>query len=58
MRYAALVFALLGMTGPAVADYPVKPVRFVLGFAAGGAADLLCRYWGQKLTAVACRNRS
>ena len=54
MRWIASVLLLLGNSGVAVAaDYPVKPVRFVLGFAAGGAADLLCRYWGQKLMAVA-----
>ncbi len=31
------------------ADYPEKPVRMVIGFAAGGATDLLGRIVGQKL---------
>ena len=44
---------LFGAGGIALAaDYPVKPIRFVAGFAAGGGLDISCRYWGQKLSAV------
>ncbi len=34
----------------AAADYPVKPVRFIVGFPAGGANDLVARVVGAKLT--------
>jgi tripartite-type tricarboxylate transporter receptor subunit TctC len=32
------------------ADYPNRPVRFVVGFAAGGATDILARVVGQRLS--------
>ncbi len=36
---------------PAVAQgYPIKPIRFVVGFTAGGASDITSRIIGQKLT--------
>ena len=31
-------------------DYPTKPIRFVVGFTAGGASDITSRIIGQKLT--------
>ncbi len=31
-------------------EYPVKPIRFIVGFAPGGIADLLARSLGQKLS--------
>src|SRR6266540_1052482 len=34
----------------ASADYPVKPIRMIVGFAAGGGNDLLARIVGQKLS--------
>jgi tripartite-type tricarboxylate transporter receptor subunit TctC len=33
----------------AVPDYPTRPIRFIVGFAPGGVADLLARSLGQKL---------
>ncbi len=32
------------------ADYPNKPIRFVVGLAAGGATDIMARIVGQKLS--------
>lgn len=52
-RYCMVIAAaLLATAGVAsAADYPSRPIRFVVGFAAGGGLDISCRYWGQKLTA-------
>jgi tripartite-type tricarboxylate transporter receptor subunit TctC len=42
---------LVGSGGKALAaDYPNRPVRFVVGFAAGGATDILARVVGQRLS--------
>ncbi|MCX7135224.1 MAG: tripartite tricarboxylate transporter substrate binding protein, partial [Proteobacteria bacterium] len=46
---ALLIAASAGL--PAVAqDYPNRPLRFIVAFSAGGAADLLARTLGQKLS--------
>ena len=51
--------ALAGMTalalfaGPGAAsaqDYPNRPIRFLVGFAAGGSSDLVARVIGQKMS--------
>lgn len=49
------VIAALAMSGAggrralAQADYPAKPIRIVVGFAAGGAPDALARIFAEKL---------
>lgn len=52
---AAMAGALLVAMGAARADYPERPVTFIVGFAAGGSTDVLARLvakdlsdkWGQ-----------
>jgi len=47
----ALGFSAFTFMGSAAAlDYPTKPVRFVVGYPAGGATDILARLIGQKLS--------
>ena len=49
--WVALGFSTFGLVGTApAADYPTKPVRFVVGYPAGGATDILARLIGQKLS--------
>jgi tripartite-type tricarboxylate transporter receptor subunit TctC len=50
---AALLVAAAGVAFAALpssaADYPAKPIRIIVGFAAGGAPDTLARVVGDKL---------
>ncbi|HYC49353.1 MAG TPA: tripartite tricarboxylate transporter substrate binding protein [Burkholderiales bacterium] len=50
---AAAVIALLTGSTAALAQsasYPVKPIRYIVGYTPGGTADMLARAVGQKLT--------
>jgi tripartite-type tricarboxylate transporter receptor subunit TctC len=47
----AMGFSAFISTVPATAlDYPTRPVRFVVGYPAGGATDILARLIGQRLS--------
>ena len=47
----ALLLASLACGGPACAlDYPTRPVRFIVSFAAGGPNDTIARILGQYLS--------
>ncbi len=48
--------------GPAAAKYPERPIRVLLGFPAGGGADILARFYAEKLremsgTAIIIENK-
>ena len=49
--FAPAIFLLVGSAALAVAqDYPVRPIRIVVPFAAGGAVDVLARLIGARLS--------
>jgi tripartite-type tricarboxylate transporter receptor subunit TctC len=48
--FAALAVVATASAANAQADYPSRPVRFVVPFAAGSATDTLARVLGQKMT--------
>lgn len=47
---AVVVAALLPATGYAASTYPDRPVRLIVGFPPGGAADILARVSAQQLS--------
>ena len=46
----ALTAVLAGVSAQAQANYPVREVKLVAGFAAGGATDVIARYYAKKLS--------
>jgi tripartite-type tricarboxylate transporter receptor subunit TctC len=50
MQRLLLAFALLAVYGVSFAQYPNKPIRFIVGFPPGGSADPTTRIIGQALS--------
>lgn len=48
-RYAAIAVVALASAAGSAQTYPTKPIRFVIGFAPGGASDIVSRIIGEKL---------
>src|SRR5262249_30487675 len=48
----ALILALAPFEGAAAQDFPSRPVRFIVPYAAGGSGDLLARLLGNKLASL------
>jgi tripartite-type tricarboxylate transporter receptor subunit TctC len=49
-RVAVLALAAMFAMPAWAQDYPSKPIRFIVGFAAGGGADIIARLMGQWLS--------
>jgi tripartite-type tricarboxylate transporter receptor subunit TctC len=49
---AVAVLTLAAIASSSAQDYPTKPVRFVVPYAAGGSGDLLARLIGDKLSKI------
>jgi tripartite-type tricarboxylate transporter receptor subunit TctC len=50
IRAALAAFAFLVAGGPAFAAWPEKPVKVLIGYAAGGSTDVVARLMSQKLS--------
>jgi tripartite-type tricarboxylate transporter receptor subunit TctC len=47
--FATLAIAALSCASALAQDYPTRPVKIIVPFAAGGPADIYARFLGQRL---------
>ncbi len=52
LGFAAAIIALAGWTGSATAEYPEKPIQFIIPFGAGGGADIEGRLLADEMSKV------
>lgn len=55
MRFATVLALIAGITVSTVASaqvYPVRPIRLIVPYSAGGPADVVARVLGQRLSAI------
>src|SRR5436853_634976 len=51
-RFILLALLMLAATGAAAQTWPDRPIRMLVGFAAGGPADISARVLGDRFTEV------
>src|SRR5437016_4890381 len=49
---ALTALAVSGAGAASAQDYPNRPIRFLVGFAAGGSSDIVARVIGQKMSEI------
>src|SRR4029077_11426881 len=50
LAFGCAGLALAALSPAQALDYPTRPVRFIVGYAPGGATDILARLMGQWLS--------
>ena len=51
-HYASAALLVLPLSVSAQSNYPNKPIRFVVGFAAGGSTDVIARMLGRRMSEI------
>jgi len=51
-HYAGAALLVLPLSASAQSNYPNKPIRFIVGFAAGGSTDVIARMLGRRMSEI------